>query len=121
MERADHGELQQAILEIAWQREKCTVREVHSDLSQRRQIAYTTVLTVMTRLAERGLLTRETRGNLGVFSPVRSDDPKAAGQLVDQLLRRFGAVAVAAFVSRARSQPELYEALKERVGGDEDA
>lgn len=120
MERADHGDLQRAILNIVWQCESCTVREVHEELASKRKIAYTTVLTVMTRLTERGELRRETRGNVGVFSPVRSEDPKAAGQLVDQLLGRFGAVAVSAFVARAKSQPELYQALRQGLDARDD-
>ena len=113
MQRADHGELQSSILSIALRRGSCTVRDVHGELSETRDIAYTTVLTVMTRLSERGVLSRETRGNAGVFTPARSDDRKAAGQVVEQLLGRYGAVAVNEFVQQARSEPELYEALME--------
>jgi predicted transcriptional regulator len=118
--RADHGDLQRAILAIVWRRERCTVREVHEELSTSRKIAYTTVLTVMTRLAERGQLRREVRGNRGVFSPVRSKDTKAAGQLVDQLLGRFGSVAVAAFVARTKDQPDLYRELLESLEVEDD-
>lgn len=111
MQRADHGELQAAILSVVLKRGSCTVRDVHQELSEKRTIAYTTVLTVMTRLAERGVLSRETRGNAGLFSPARSTDRTAAGRLVEQLLGRYGAIAVGEFVSQARSEPELYKAL----------
>lgn len=111
MERAEHGDLQRAILSIIWRRGSCTVREIHDELSSDRTIAYTTVLTVMTRLSERGTLKREKRGNMGVFSPATSKDPQAAGQLVDQLIGRFGTVGVSEFVERTRAEPELFDAL----------
>ena len=111
MARADHGDLQTLILSIVLKRGSCTVREVHGELSESREIAYTTVLTVMSRLVERGVLARETRGNTGVFSPARSNDRKAASQIVEQLLGRYGAVAVNEFVAQAEAEPELYDAL----------
>lgn len=120
MARADHGELQQSVLNIVWLRDTCTVRQVHELLSRERPVAYTTVLTVMTRLVERGLLQREARGNVGVFKPVRSDDPAAAGRLVDQLIGRYGTVGVTEFVARARAHPELHDALRRVLENDDE-
>ena len=54
------GPLEQDVMEVAWELGDATVRDVHRLLSSRRDIAYTTVMTTMTRLAAKGLLRRDT-------------------------------------------------------------
>jgi len=54
------GPLEYAVMDAVWARGECTVREVHDGLKQSRKIAYTTVMTTMTRLAAKGLLQRDT-------------------------------------------------------------
>ncbi|MGL5864890.1 MAG: BlaI/MecI/CopY family transcriptional regulator [Dermatophilaceae bacterium] len=46
-----------------------TVRDVHDILSGTREIAYTTVLTVLDRLAKKGLVTRERDGRAWRYQP----------------------------------------------------
>jgi predicted transcriptional regulator len=58
------GELERAVMEQVWAaaaegRGTVSVREVHDALAAHRTIAYTTVMTVMGRLADAGLLTKE--------------------------------------------------------------
>ena len=48
------GPLETEIMQIIWQDERSTVKKVHRKLSQQRDIAYTTVMTTMSRLAEKG-------------------------------------------------------------------
>lgn len=72
------GELEQAIMDRLWERgEPATVREVHTELSadrlsEGRQIAYTTVLTVMDNLLKKGWLTRERDGRAHRYQPTAS-------------------------------------------------
>lgn len=54
------GPLEYAVMDAVWELGECTVREVHNRLQQSRKIAYTTVMTTMTRLAAKGLLQRDT-------------------------------------------------------------
>lgn len=55
------GELESEIMEAVWRSGETTVRDVHAQLSRKRELAYTTVMTVMSRLAEKGLL-RKRKG-----------------------------------------------------------
>ncbi len=48
-----------------------TPAEVHSSVAP--ELAYTTVMTVLTRLWEKGRLTRERQGRAYVYSPVLSE------------------------------------------------
>src|SRR5713101_5308695 len=62
------GELQAEVMSILWDRESATVREVVEELNKRRrkrrkdEFAYTTVLTLVSRLWGRDLLAREPEG-----------------------------------------------------------
>ena len=56
------GPLETDIMQIVWQDERSTVKKVHRKLSQQRDIAYTTVMTTMSRLAEKGVLNRHREG-----------------------------------------------------------
>jgi predicted transcriptional regulator len=57
------GELEDAVMTRVWERNRpVTVREVLEELTQRRSIAYTTVMTVMDNLRQKGWLRRSAEG-----------------------------------------------------------
>ncbi|MGI8973386.1 MAG: BlaI/MecI/CopY family transcriptional regulator [Gaiella sp.] len=114
-QRWKHGELLTRVLELVRSNGPSTVRDVHKRLSVEHPSAYTTVQTVLSRLEERGLLKRELRGNIGVYSALQSNDPAAADRLVDELVGRFGPLALTQFVARARLDPRTLEELRRLV------
>ncbi len=64
------GELQAQIMPALWRLGAGTVEQVRAALPKRYRSAYTTVQTVLNRLAERGLLSRERQGNTIVYRPL---------------------------------------------------
>ncbi|MGH7405089.1 MAG: BlaI/MecI/CopY family transcriptional regulator, partial [Candidatus Methylomirabilales bacterium] len=52
------GDLEAEIMDVIWGLGRATVADVHKVLEGQREIAYTTVKTVMGRLAEKGYLRR---------------------------------------------------------------
>lgn len=95
------GELELTIMEILWERNPATVREVREVLAEERELAYTTVMTVMSRLADKGLLSRKKEGRAYVYWPDKSRtelESSLAGQVVRALLEDFGEVAVSQFI-----------------------
>ncbi|MEU6015170.1 BlaI/MecI/CopY family transcriptional regulator [Streptomyces sp. NPDC047515] len=89
------GELEDAVMTRVWQWNRpVTVREVLEDLQQERSIAYTTVMTVMDNLHQKGWVRREVDGRAYRYTAVstraaysaalmneawsRSDNPAAA-------------------------------------------
>ena len=68
-----HGELQTQLMAVVWRIGEATVEQVRSNLPARYRSAYTTVQTVLNRLAERGLLERRRQGNAIVYSPRLSE------------------------------------------------
>jgi predicted transcriptional regulator len=56
------GSLESQIMPIMWRDGQATVKQVHRELIDWRDIAYTTVMTTMERLAEKGVLNRHRKG-----------------------------------------------------------
>jgi predicted transcriptional regulator len=92
------GPLERRIMEILWAAGEASVREVAERLTDGRGPAYTTVMTVMTRLSEKGLLRRELRGNAYVYAPVKSREEfmaDASRRALQTLMEDFGEAALA--------------------------
>lgn len=67
------GDLQTQLMAVLWRTGEGTVEQVRSGLPSRYRGAYTTVQTVLNRLTERGLLTREKQGKGFVYRPCLSE------------------------------------------------
>ncbi len=67
------GDLQAELMRVLWTVGPGTVEAVRSRLPEAQRSAYTTVQTVLNRLAERGLLERERQGKSLVYRPVLSE------------------------------------------------
>lgn len=92
------GELQADVMAIFWRRKSATVREVAEALNRRRSLAYTTVLTLVSRLYARGLLKREPEGRGFRYRAAKTRDQflsELSDELIDRLFNDFGEVAVA--------------------------
>lgn len=63
------GELQSQVMATLWRLGSGTVEQVRSGLPPRYRGAYTTVQTVLNRLAERGMLERRREGRGLVYTP----------------------------------------------------
>jgi predicted transcriptional regulator len=129
------GELEQTIMEIVWQRQQATVREVVGELLRTPPLAYTTVATVMSRLVEKGLLVRSRAGKVDLYRPVYDSEEfgrRAALAAVEELVREYGDVALAQFAAaldqadpgriarlRARYRPQELQAPQRPTQKDE--
>lgn len=93
------GEL--AILQVLWDRQApCTVREVHEALSQTKETAYTTVLKMMTIMADKGLLQRDESERSHRYAAMHPE-PEVQSVLVKDLMRRAFAGSALQLVQRA--------------------
>lgn len=80
------GDLERAVMDHLWSRtEPQTVRQVHEALSARRDLAYTTVMTVLQRLAKKNLVLQIRDDRAHRYAPVHGRDELVAGLMVDAL------------------------------------
>ena len=79
------GDLQGEVMAIVWKLGEAKVEDVRQEQPARKRSAYTTVQTVMQRLYERGLLTRERRGNAWVYKPVFAEGEYLARSIEERL------------------------------------
>lgn len=108
----EFGPLEQEVMGLLWRaKQPLAVRDAVEALNRDRAepLAYTTIMTVMTRLAEKGALTRAKVGRGYLYEAAASD---AAGLAVQGVLRTYGEAAVAHFVSEARADPEVLRRLR---------
>ncbi|MET9021176.1 BlaI/MecI/CopY family transcriptional regulator [Actinopolymorpha sp. NPDC004070] len=112
------GNLEREVMEHVWSAtEPVTVREVHEALAVERDLAYTTVMTVLDRLAKKGVVLRVRDGRAYRYQAAAGKD-----QLVADLMREAldgagsganRAAALVRFVDQA--SPEEAAALREAL------
>lgn len=93
------GEL--AILRVLWSRKApMTVREVHDVLSRGKATAYTTVLKMLTIMAEKGLVSRDESERSHAYAAVQAE-PVVQASLLKDLMRRAFSGSALTLVQRA--------------------
>jgi BlaI family penicillinase repressor len=91
--RPTEGEL--AILQVLWDSGgPCTVREVHDALSRHKDTAYTTVLKMMTIMAEKGLVRRDESERSHRYIAVHPQAKVQSALLKDLMQRAFSGSAL---------------------------
>ena len=93
------GEL--AILRVLWSRKvPMTVREVHEVLCRGKDTAYTTVLTMLSIMAEKRLVRRDDSARSHTYQPVH-DEPAVQASMLKDLVRRAFSGSALTLVQRA--------------------
>ena len=113
------GPLETEVMEACWELGETTVRDVHEKLAKRLDLAYTTIMTTMTRLAGKGLLKRDTTGLAHRYRPALSRDEYASStvhNVVDWLVNSFPEPAMSYFAQVVGDgDPGALEALRDRI------
>ena len=77
-------DLELEVMHVVWQLGRGTVRQVYEVILERRQIAYTTVMTMMNILEEKEYLCRSKQGRAYVYEPIH---PK--GEVISSMVDDF--------------------------------
>lgn len=115
------GDLEYEIMRVLWEKNGATVREVVDYLKRERKVAYTTIMTVMTRLVDKGLLCRlMVKDGSYLYKPKESREEfygKVSGLFLRQLLEQTGAAAmIPQFIDvLEKADPDLLNILKKRI------
>jgi len=83
-------QLEQEVMDVLWQLERASVREIHEAVPESKRGAYTTIQTILARLEEKGAVRRVRKiGNALIFEPAITRRA-AHRRLVDEVLARVG-------------------------------
>lgn len=115
------GDLERAIMDAVWECGTATVREVVDVLQSARAPAYTTVMTVMNRLVDKGLLRRKPEGQSYRYTASKSKQEyleRSSRQAVTRFVKYFGDVAIAQFIDVLDEvDPDKLAALRRKHRG----
>jgi predicted transcriptional regulator len=92
------------IMHVVWELDGGTVRQIHEILNQQRPLAYTTVMTMMNILEEKGHLTRKKEGRAYRYEPVRPKSQVISGMVDDFVGRVFEGSAAPLVVSLVKDK-----------------
>jgi predicted transcriptional regulator len=116
--RLGMGELESQVMDVLWDDGgQLTPSEVNARLDSQRELAYTTVMTVLVRLFEKGIVTRQRRGRAWAYRSVLGREEQAA-QRMNAVLRDGGdqSISLARFVENmsTKERAELRRLLDAR-------
>jgi BlaI family penicillinase repressor len=81
------------IMKVVWERQTATVRDVYETLRERRKVAYTTVMTMMKILEQKGYLTRKQMDRAYVYRPAQPKKKVIRAMVRDFVNRVFSGSA----------------------------
>ena len=80
-------------MKVVWRLEKATVRDVYEALREKRAVAYTTVMTMMKVLEEKGYLKKTAVDRAYVYRPARPRQQVVGAMVRDFVDRVFDGAA----------------------------
>ncbi len=112
------GELESKVMKEVWRNPDCSAREVLDHLRKERTIAQTTVLTILSRLCKKGLLTRRRGGKAFLYSSVvdqQQFNEMVTRGVLEGLLKENSRPILSTFVDLVSTDEELLEELDDLV------
>lgn len=91
------GSLEAKVMELLWNAEELSIKEVQQRLEKDKPVNFNTVMTVMNRLVDKGLLQKRLHGRLSLYRPVQSKEAfidEQSRKLTENLLDEFGGVVI---------------------------
>jgi predicted transcriptional regulator len=103
-----------AIMKVVWRLEKATVRDVYEALREKRAVAYTTVMTMMKILEEKGYLKKTQVERAHMYRPTRPRQQVVSAMVRDFVDRVFDGAAGGLLLHLAGDR-RLTRAERERI------
>ena len=102
------------VLHHVWELGRATVADVRARILAERRVAYTTVMTVMKNLAEKGYLDYEAEGNTYVYFPARKAE-EVRHSLLKSLMSKVFKGSPAAVVQTLVRNEELSDDQRQQI------
>jgi BlaI family transcriptional regulator, penicillinase repressor len=100
------GDLQLRIMKVLWSRGEATVADVHKEVAGERELAYTTVATMLRKMEARGLARHRVEERSFVYEAAVGEDAVSRG-MADHLLDRLFEGSLADMVRHLLSTREV--------------
>lgn len=117
------GETEMEILHHVWELEEATVKQVRNRILESREVAYTTIMTVMKNLAEKGYLKYRKEGVSYVYSPAREPDTvryNLIGNLIKKVFKGSPKELVQTLVKSEELTKKDFSEIKQMIDRMED-
>lgn len=101
------GELEKKVMDIIWAREACSIRFVVENLPNKP--AYTTVATIIQRLCDKKLITKQKTKSGFVYKSIVSKEEytkKVANSFLTRFIGSFGDTAISSFADSVDQLPK---------------
>jgi len=113
------GPLEAKIMDILWARPGSSIREVQAALEKDKDVNFNTVMTVMNRLVDKGLLGKSQKGRTSLYQPVQSKEEfmnNQSKELSHELVDEFGALALNHMLDALEeADSSLIERLEQKI------
>lgn len=113
------GPLEAKIMEILWDGSEMVIKDVQQKLEREKKVSFNTVMTVMNRLVDKGIITKRTEGRVSLYKPVLSKSDFLESQskeLTHELIEEFGSVAVSHMLDALEeADQELIYKLEQKI------
>jgi BlaI family transcriptional regulator, penicillinase repressor len=100
------GDLQLKIMKVLWDKREATVSDVFDVVGRERDLAYTTIATMLRKMEARGLIAHRAEGRTFVYRAV-IDSHAVTSNMSEHLLDRFFEGSLADLVSHLLSTREV--------------
>ncbi|CAH0138424.1 BlaI/MecI/CopY family transcriptional regulator [Peribacillus sp. NPDC101481] len=113
------GPLEANIMEYLWDKDEQSIKAVQQSLELDKPINFNTVMTVMNRLVEKGILEKRSEGRLSLFRPVQSKAEfleEQSKKLTENLLDEFGGAVISHMLDAMKDADQgLIEKLEQKI------
>jgi len=107
------GELEEKVMNIIWQQGESKPAEVQTALDN--GLAYTTIMTIMQRLTEKGFLSRRKQKSTYFYTANISKSnyvENNLGDMLSNMLNSYGQLAISRFVDTVKTDPHNLDMLR---------
>ena len=108
------GELEADIMRVVWQLGGATVKDVFEELYPDKHLAYTTIMTVMSRLANKNVLKQDRSGTAYMYTPNVSQE-EMANSMITQVVEKVMGGRVAPVLSFLLNKGDIDEEELDRI------
>jgi predicted transcriptional regulator len=117
------GSLEAKIMDVLWEKDKLTIKQLHEILNREDPISLNAVMTVMIRLADKGHLLKDSSGNgrnkITFFSPVQNKEQFIIEQtkvVTEGLIEDFGSLMVSHLIDNLdKADASLIKRLEQKL------